>query len=115
MRVRIQDIIRLIEAEVVVTGEEKEIHSVFAGDRISDLIHNSGENTLLVTHLNHISLAQLYKIFDVPAICLVPDLTPIPELIDSAMEKNAYLIVSPLEMYETCGRIYKILSNGTKE
>lgn len=104
----IQDITKILDVEVIVKGEKIEIKKVFAGDRISDLIHSSDEKTLIITHLNHISLVQLFNIFDVPAICLVTDSDPIPELIESAEENKAFLLVSSLEMFETCGVIYKI-------
>jgi len=106
--VNIQDIIKSIDVEIIVRGEERDVSKVFAGDRISDLIHSADEKTLLITHLNHISLVQLYKIFDVPAICLITNSEPVLELVESAQEIKAYLLVSSLEMYETCGVIYKI-------
>ncbi|MGC8738212.1 MAG: hypothetical protein ACP5UA_06130 [Candidatus Hydrogenedens sp.] len=108
----IQDIIKVLGIEVVVKGEKTEIGKVFAGDRISDLIHSASENTLIITHLNHISLVQLFNIFDVPAICLITDSEPIHELIESAEENKAFLLVSSLEMYETCGVIYGIFEKG---
>lgn len=111
----IQDIIQAINAEVVVKGKEKEIDKVFAGDRISDLIHNADDKTLIITHLNHISLIQLFQIFDVPAICLITDAEPIQELIVSAEKKEAYLIISPVSMYETCGMIYTKCEWGQTE
>lgn len=108
----IQDIIKTSGIEIVVSGEKMDIERVFAGDRISDLIHSANEKTLIITHLNHISLVQLFNIFEVPAICLITDTDPICELIESAKENKAFLLVSSLEMYETCGLIYAIFQKG---
>lgn len=105
----IADIIKTLDAEIIVKGEGKEIKRVFAGDRMSDLIHHADDETLIITHLNQPSLVQLFQIFDVPAICIISESEPISELIKGAEEKNAYLIMSPFEMYETCGVVYKTL------
>ncbi len=103
------EIIKLLNADIIVRGEDKEIQKVFAGDRMSDLIHNADEYTLIITHLNQISLVQLFEIFDVPAICLISDTEPVQELVQSAEGKKTYLFVSPFEMYKTCGIVYKML------
>jgi len=113
--VNIQDITKTLGIEIIVKGEKIEIEKVFAGDRISDLIHSADEKTLIVTHLNHISLVQLFNIFEVPAICLITDTDPIFELIESAKENKAFLLVSSLEMYETCGVIYTIFQKGNTQ
>lgn len=111
----IQDIIKALGIELIVKGEKIEIEKVFAGDRISDLIFSANKNTLIITHLNHISLVQLFNIFEVPAICLVTNSDPIHELIESAKENKAFLMVSSLEMYETCGIIYSIFQKGNTQ
>lgn len=109
MSVNIEEIIKSLDGEIFVRGEKKEIQKAFAGDRMSDLIHFADGKTLIITHLNQISLAQLFQIFDVPAICLVSNSEPMQELVRSAEGKKAYLFISPFEMFETCGVIYKIL------
>ncbi len=111
----VQDIIRSINAEIIVRGGTTRIEKIFAGDRISDLIHYADESTLIITHLNHISLVQLFQIFEVPAICLITETEPIQELIENAEVKKAHLFVSPLEMYETCGVIYKMFERGNAQ
>lgn len=109
----ILEIVEALGGEVVVRGNEtkSKIQKIFAGDRISDLIHNSTFDTLIVTHLNHVSVVQLYQIFDVPAICLVGDLEPLDVVVEGAQQNEAFLIVSPYEMFETCGMIYDVFKS----
>lgn len=110
-RINIKKVVDIVRGEVL-AGENLEgctISKVYAGDRISDLIVNASEETLIVTHINNISLLQLLDLFNVPAICLVSQGYPDDEVVDRAKIKGKIVFKSQYDMFETCGRIYQLL------
>ena len=69
-----------IGAKVVVvppaSGKAADIGSVYAGDRVSDLLNHAGSGTLLVSNLVGSHLVCLAQLLDVPGICLLNDIIP---------------------------------------
>lgn len=88
-----------------------EIVSVYAGDRMSDLLSAVSDETLLVTHIANRGLLSLIELMDVPAVCLVNGSIPETDVVESASEANTALLISPWGLYETCGRLYVALRN----
>ena len=85
------------------------VERVYAGDRISDLLNHASETTLLVSNLAGAQLIRLADLMDVPAICLVGGLQPDAEFVSAAESHGMVVMVSPVGMFETCGRIYQCL------
>jgi hypothetical protein len=99
----------------IVTGEDwadAAIDKVCAGDRISDLLTQAGGTSLVVTNLAGTSLMRVAELMDVPAICLVGNAEPEPTMKQTAERQRVVLLVSPLGMFETCGRLYEALKDG---
>ena len=92
-----------------------DICSVYAGDRMSDLLGAASEHTLLVTHITNQSLLNLIELMDVPAVCLVNGATPERAVLDTANASHTAVLVSPWSLYETCGRLYRMLEATTSE
>lgn len=86
-----------------------DIDSVFAGDKVSDLLNAATHSTLIVTNLNGLQLMRLAELMDVPAICLLNGVEPDGEIIQAAREQGTALLISPAGMFETCGRIHRCL------
>jgi len=108
---RLSDLIRNVEARILTTrpSRDVEIQRVYAGDRISDLLSQGAAKTLMITNLSGIQILHVAELMDVPAICLVNDIAPEPELLGVAEEHGTVLLVSPFGMFETCGRLYECL------
>ena len=102
------DLTRIINAKVMVSGAilDAEIKRVYAGDRISDLLNQGDTETLLVTNLTGVHILRAAELMDVPAICLLNGVSPEAELITAAERNTVVLLVSPYDMFETCGRLY---------
>ena len=99
----------------VVSGEgrvESRIDRVCAGDRISDLLAQASGTSLVVTNLVGASLLRVAELMDIPAICLVGDTEPEPAMREAAERQGIVLLVSPLDMIQTCGRLYEALKDG---
>ncbi|MCX8065662.1 MAG: hypothetical protein N3G21_10920 [Candidatus Hydrogenedentes bacterium] len=112
-KLKLIEIVETVDGELL-AGENIEncfIGKIYAGDRISDLIVNASGETLIVTHINNISLLQLLELFDIPAVCLVSQSYPDEKVIDKVRERRGVLFSSRYDMFETCGRIYKLFNN----
>ncbi len=85
------------------------IEKVYAGDSMNGMLNEASSTTLLVTNLTNAVLIRVAELTGVPGICLLNDSHPEQELLDAATEHGTVLIVSPLRMFETCGRLYGCL------
>lgn len=114
MAVTLLEIARLLDARVVAarSPEAVRIERVYAGDRISDLLEQASESTLLVTNLASLQLMRLADVMDVPAVCLLNGAEVDPAIAGLAAERGTALLVSPAGMFETCGRLYPHLTVG---
>ena len=103
------DLAKRIGARVVAEGHPggRRADGVYAGDRISDLLTHASQTTLLVTNLSSALLVCVAELMDVPAICLVGGQSPTPEIISAARAHGMFLMVSPVDLFETCGRVYQ--------
>ena len=99
---------RRIGARVVTEGSSPNhvIDSIYAGDRISDLLTHASQKTLLVTNLSSALLVCVAELMDVPAVCLVGGQAPAPEIVSAAKARGMFLMVSHGDLFETCGRVY---------
>ena len=106
----------LIGARVVTPGKSGgvAISRVYAGDRVSDLLNEASDSTLLITNLANLQMVRVAELMDVPGICFVEGVEPEPDMIDLARTNGTLLMVSPEGVYDTCGRIYSMLSESEK-
>lgn len=91
-------------------GATVELDQVYAGDRISDLLNEAKDNTLLVSNLASTHLIRVAELMDVPGICLVAGQQPDAAMLATAQEHGTLLMTSPSSLFETCGRIHRSLT-----
>jgi len=108
---KLAELAQSIGARVLAAGSagELKVARVCAADRMSDLLSESADHTLLVTNIANKSLARLMELMDVPGICLLNNVEPDPEVVEAAKACGAVLMVSADGMFETCGRLYQAL------
>jgi redox-sensing transcriptional repressor len=106
------DMANRIGARIIVTGDKckTNVTKIYAGDRVSDLLHEASEKTLLVTKLANLQMVRVAELIDVPGICFVDDTDPSDEIVELAKTNGTLLMVSPLGIFETCGLIFQNLS-----
>lgn len=111
---KLTELARKIGARVLTPGlgENAEITRIYAGDRVSDLLNEASDRTLLVTNLANLQMLRVAELMEVPGICFVDGVDPGQEIIDLATENGTLLMVSPVGVFETCGHIYQFLSPG---
>ncbi|NQU23039.1 MAG: hypothetical protein HQ567_17310 [Candidatus Nealsonbacteria bacterium] len=75
---KLRDLIQSIEASIATScpSQDIEIESIYAGDRISDLLSKGTAGTLLVTNLTGLQIVRVAELMDVPAFCLLNDVAP---------------------------------------
>ncbi len=110
MRMTIHDMAESISARILYPGRGSAIaiERVYAGDRMSDLLNEVSDTTLLVTHVSNAALLRLIELMDVPAVCLLNDVEPEEALLAAAHQQGTAVLASPYGMFETCGRLYRV-------
>ncbi|HOT22866.1 MAG TPA: redox-sensing transcriptional repressor Rex [Thermoleophilia bacterium] len=114
---KLEDLARLIGARIVTPGAPggTGITKIYAGDRVSDLLNEASDKTLLVSNLASVQMLRVAELMDVPGICFVNGVEPDDELVALAHGTGTLLMVSPDGVFETCGRIYQHLSGNGRD
>jgi len=109
------ELAKKIGARILANGPsgEREARQVCASDRMSDLLGEVTDHTLLVTNLTNKGLVRLFELMDIPGVCLVNNAEPAQEVLAAAMESGAILMVSREGVFETCGKLYQLLNKNT--
>lgn len=87
-------------------GGDREVGSCHASDLLSDVLTFRGPDSLLLTGLTNAQVVRTAEISDFAAICFVRGKKPQPETVKLAEQKDIPLFVTPLSMYESCGRLW---------
>ena len=111
-QMKLEDLAQRIGARTVTPGKPggTEVAKIYAGDRVSDLLNEASDKTLLVSNLASVQMLRVAELMDVPGICFVNGIEPDAEMVEMARENGTLLMVSPAGVFETCGLIYQCLS-----
>lgn len=114
---KLKDIERILEAEVIVGGSllQREIGMACGSDLMSDVLAFVKSGSLLLTGLTNPQVVRTAEMADLQAICFVRGKRPEQETIDIAEAKDIPLLVTPLPMFESCGRLYQAGLAGCSE
>ena len=114
---KLQELAQKIGALVLTTGDsgQRTVTKIYAGDRVSDLLNEASDQTLLVTNLVNLQMVRMAELMEVPGICFVDGIDPGREVIELANQNGTLLMVSPLGVFETCGLIYQLLARENQE
>jgi redox-sensing transcriptional repressor len=113
---RLEDLAENIGARIITPGKPggTEVARIYAGDRVSDLLNEASDKTLLVSNLASLQMLRVAEIMDVPGICFVNGVEPDAVVADLARTNGTLLMVSPAGVFETCGLIYQHLSRESR-
>ncbi len=108
---KLEELATNIGARVVTPGKPggTSVAKVYAGDRVSDLLNEASDKTLLVSNLASVQMLRVAELMDVPGICFVNGVEPDAEMVELAQTNDTLLMVSPQGVFETCGLIYAAL------
>jgi hypothetical protein len=112
----LEELASRIGARVVVRGRAARVRveHIYAGDRISDLLSHSSQAALVVTNLSSSQLILAAGLMDVPGLCLVGNVSPDPEMLAAAADHGLFVMISPADLFETCGRLYACWTEGSR-
>jgi predicted transcriptional regulator len=112
----LKEIGEIIECEVV-TGEkhlDQQIAEVCAADLMSDVLAFAVSGGVLLTGLSNVQSVITSHVAEVAAIVYVRGKHPDADAVKLAEQKHIPLLMSPLSMFEACGRLYeKGLKSGS--
>ena len=115
-QMKLEELAQRIGAHIVTPGkpEGTEVAKIYAGDRVSDLLNEASDKTLLVSNLASVQMLRVAELMDVPGICFVNGIEPDAEMVKMAQENDTLLMVSPAGVFETCGLIYQSVSGENR-
>jgi len=94
----------------VLSGEDKlndvEVESAAASDLMSEVLAFAEPGMLLITGLVSPQVVRTAVVVGIPAILIVRHENVPEELVDLAKMNDLILMVTPLSMFETCGKLY---------
>ena len=104
----IAEIAVLLDATWLCCQEEaqREIHTAFASDMMSDVLAYVKEDTLLLTGLINSQSVRTCEMLDVPCIVFVRNKEPQADAIEMAEEIGLPALKTPYTMFEVCGKLY---------
>jgi len=104
----ISEIAAVLDAQWLCCREEaqREIHSAFASDMMSDVLAYVQEDTLLLTGLVNSQAIRTAEMLDLPCVIFVRGKNPHKDAIERASELGICALSTQLTMFEACGKLY---------
>lgn len=105
---KIRDILENLEGVTthVAAGEDVEITRGFVGDLLSFVMGSAPEKALWVTIQNHVNVAAVALLKEVPLVLLASGRVPSPELKDQCHKEGIALASIDMDSFEVCGRLF---------
>jgi predicted transcriptional regulator len=104
----LEEIRKILEAEVLVGDDllDLQIKMACGSDLMSDVLSFVKSEALLLTGLTNLQVVRTAEMADLAAICFVRGKRPDLPTIEIAKAKNIPLFMTPLPMFESCGRLW---------
>lgn len=111
----LEEVQKLVEAEVL-TGElGTEFQTAMASDLMSDVLSFCCPGALLITGLTNSQAVRTADLADLCGVLFVRGKRPSEEMIRLATERGVPLLTTNLSMYEACGILYSNGLEGIKD
>jgi len=106
---KLSEIARILESDFL-TGHDKkdlEFHFCRGCDLMSDVLAAFADGSVFLTGLVTLQAVRTASISGAAAIVFVRNKKPSPDIIALAQEEDIPLLVTPLTMFVSCGRLYQ--------
>ena len=105
---KISSLKELLNAEVLCGEEEleKEVHSAFGCDMMSDVLAYAKDQAVLLTGLVNPQVVRTAMMLDMACIVFVRSKRPTEAILTLAENAGIVILATDLRMYESCGRLY---------
>ena len=110
---KISEIKSILDAELICGEEfiENEVHTACGSDMMSDVLAYVKEQAVLLSGLINPQVVRTAEMMDMKCIVFVRGKQPDEDMIELAVERDIVLLGTKLEMFTSCGLLYK---NGLK-
>ena len=111
----LRDIVEGLDCRVCVAPEgwrERGVANVAAGDLMSEVLVNDGDQSLLITALNSEQVIRTGDIVDASAVLLVNGKHPQERVAELANECGIAVFSTPHSMYIACAMIHQLENGG---
>ncbi|MEN2997396.1 MAG: serine kinase [Acetomicrobium sp.] len=106
---KVKEVCEKLGLNVHVQGDlDKEVHQGVVGDLLSFIMRTAPEGAVWVTIQNHVNVAAVAVLKDIPFIVLASGREPLQELIDSCRKENITLTSSKQDAFNLCGKLYEL-------
>ena len=85
---------------------DRELHTAFASDMMSDVLACVTEDTLLLTGMVNSQCVRTCEMLDVPCVIFVRRKEPLADALALAREIGLPMLKTPYTMFESCARLY---------
>ncbi len=110
---KISEIKSILDANLI-CGEkfiENEVHTACGSDMMSDVLAYVKEQAVLLSGLVNPQVVRTAEMMDMKCIVFVRGKQPDEDMIELAVERDIVLLSTKLEMFTSCGLLYR---NGLK-
>jgi len=104
---KLPSILSVVEARPLTDLTEAELAGCYISDLLSDVLANAEPGVLWVTIHTHRNILSVASMKDIAAILFTCGRTPEAAIIAEAVEKDILLLSTPLNTYETAGKLWK--------
>ena len=105
----VKEIASILGAKFLCCEEEgdRQVHSAFASDMMSDVLAFVTEDTLLLTGLINSQSVRTAEMLDLPALVFVRGKNPHQDAVDRARMIGIPALSTQMTVFEACGRLYQ--------
>jgi serine kinase of HPr protein (carbohydrate metabolism regulator) len=88
---------------------DAEVTGAYASDLLSDVMGNARSGQVWITMQTHKNVTAIASLKDIPAVIIVRDGTPDPDMLEHAKEEDICLLVTRDATFQICGKLYELL------
>lgn len=103
----VSDIIRILDAEVITTGDlDAQVKTACGSDMMSDVLAFVKDQSVLLTGLTNPQVVRTAEMMDMHCIVFVRGKVPDDDLIALAKQKEITILKTQHRMFTACGLLY---------
>ncbi len=104
----LSDVQRILEAEVLCGHDilDREVHTAFACDLISEMLAFAGSQTLLITSLINVHVIHTAEVMDAVGVVFTGGKKPTNEIIHNVNYTGIPLLSTPFLLFKCSGLLY---------
>ena len=88
---------------------DAEVTGAYASDLLSDVMGNARSGQVWITMQTHKNVTAIASLKDIPAVIIVRDGVPDPDMLEHAKEEDICLLVSKDTTFQVCGKLYELI------